>query len=143
MSNPSDQDVAPKPIAEIAAQLGLDEKSVEPYGRYAGKLSLGLHARLAARPTGKYIGVTAVNPTPFGEAKTVVSIGLAMAIARRRHRSIVTLRDRRHQRISYEHRRRTESAEITGTGIWSRKCHADICIQSWQRRLTGTGGCCD
>jgi len=85
--------VAPKPIAEIAAQLGLDEKSVEPYGWYAGKLSLGLRERFAHRPAGKYIGVTAINPTPFGEGKTVVSIGLAMAIARRRHRSIVTLRE--------------------------------------------------
>ncbi|MBC7965060.1 MAG: formate--tetrahydrofolate ligase [Fuerstia sp.] len=93
MLNSSDQDVAPKPIAEIAAQLGLDEKSVEPYGWYAGKLSLGLHERLTDRPTGKYIGVTAINPTPFGEGKTVVSIGLAMALARRRHRSIVTLRE--------------------------------------------------
>ena len=93
MSNSSDQDVAPKPIAEIAAQLGLDEKSVEPYGWYAGKLSLGLRERFAHRPAGKYIGVTAINPTPFGEGKTVVSIGLAMAIARRRHRSIVTLRE--------------------------------------------------
>ena len=93
MSNSSDQDVAPKPIAEIAAQLGLDEKSVEPYGWYAGKLSLGLRERFTHRPAGKYIGVTAINPTPFGEGKTVVSIGLAMAIARRRHRSIVTLRE--------------------------------------------------
>jgi len=93
LSNSSDQDVAPKPIAEIAAQLGLDEKSVEPYGWYAGKLSLGLRERFAHRPAGKYIGVTAINPTPFGEGKTVVSIGLAMAIARRRHRSIVTLRE--------------------------------------------------
>ena len=93
LSNSSDQDVAPKPIAEIAASVGLDEKSVEPYGWYAGKFSLGLHERLMDRPGGKYIGVTAINPTPFGEGKTVVSIGLAMAIARRRHRSIVTLRE--------------------------------------------------
>lgn len=85
--------MAPKPVAEIAALLGLDEKSVEPYGWYAGKLALGLHERITDRPTGKYIGVTAINPTPFGEGKTVVSIGLAMAIARRRHRSIVTLRE--------------------------------------------------
>ncbi len=85
--------MAPRPIAEIAAQLGLDEKSVEPYGWYAGKFSLGLHERFTDRPPGKYIGVTAINPTPFGEGKTVVSIGLAMAIARRRHRSIVTLRE--------------------------------------------------
>ena len=85
--------MAPRPIAEIASQLGLDEKSVEPYGWYAGKFSLGLHERFTDRPPGKYIGVTAINPTPFGEGKTVVSIGLAMAIARRRHRSIVTLRE--------------------------------------------------
>ena len=93
MSHSSDQDRAPKPIAEIAAQLGLDETSVEPYGWYAGKLSLGLHERLTDRPTGKYVGVTAINPTPFGEGKTVVSIGLAMALIRRRQRSIVALRE--------------------------------------------------
>ena len=46
----------------------------------------------ADRPCGKYIGVTAINPTQFGEGKTVVSIGQAMALQRRGHRSIVTLR---------------------------------------------------
>lgn len=86
MSNASDPIEAPKAIAEIAAQLGLDEKSVEPYGWYSGKLSPGLHERLTDRPSGKYVGVTAINPTPFGEGKTVVSIGLAMAISRRKHR---------------------------------------------------------
>ena len=93
MSSLFEQEAAPKPIGEIAAHLGLDEKSVEPYGWYAGKLSLGLHERLTDKPAGKYIGVTATNPTPFGEGKTVVSIGMAMAIARRGHRSIVTLRE--------------------------------------------------
>lgn len=93
MSNASDPIEAPKPIAGIAAQLGLDEKSVEPHGWYSGKLSPGLHERLTDRPSGKYVGVTAINPTPFGEGKTVVSIGLAMAISRRNHRSIVTLRE--------------------------------------------------
>ncbi len=93
MSNSFAKSVAPRPIADVAAQLGLDESSVEPYGWHAGKLCLGLHERLTERPTGKYIGVTAVNPTPFGEGKTVISIGLAMAIARRRHCSIVTLRE--------------------------------------------------
>jgi len=72
--------------------IGLDESAVEPYGWYAGKLSHGLLGTLADRPTGKLIGVTAINPTPFGEGKTVVSIGLAMGLARRKQRSIVTLR---------------------------------------------------
>ena len=93
MSNSNNHAVAPKPVADIAAQLGLDGTSVEPYGWYAGKLSLGLHEQLTNRPIGKYVGVTAINPTPFGEGKTVVAIGLAMAIARRKHRSIVTLRE--------------------------------------------------
>ncbi len=66
---------------------------MEPYGWHTGKLSLGLHEQLAGSPIGKYVGVTAINPTPFGEGKTVVAIGLAMAIARRKHRSIVTLRE--------------------------------------------------
>ena len=93
MSNAPASVVIPKPLTDIAKQLGLDETSVEPYGWYSGKLSLGLHEQLANRPTAKYIGVTAINPTPFGEGKTVVAIGLAMAIARRKHRSIVTLRE--------------------------------------------------
>lgn len=77
---------------EIAGSLGLDQSAVEPYGWYAGKLSLELIEQKACQPRGRYIGVTAINPTPFGEGKTVVSIGLAMALARRRWRSIVTLR---------------------------------------------------
>lgn len=93
MSNEPVPVVIPKPVAEIAAQLGLDETSIEPFGWYSGKFSLGLHEQLTNRPTSKYIGVTAINPTPFGEGKTVVAIGLAMAIARRKYRSIVTLRE--------------------------------------------------
>lgn len=93
MSNEPVPVVIPKPLAEIAAQLGLDETSIEPFGWYSGKFSLGLHEQLTNRPTAKYIGVTAINPTPFGEGKTVVAIGLAMAIVRRKYRSIVTLRE--------------------------------------------------
>lgn len=92
MSGQTDHSESPKLISEIASQLGLGDLSVEPYGWYCGKLASDLHASLADRPCGKYIGVTAINPTPFGEGKTVVSIGLAMALQRRGHRSIVTLR---------------------------------------------------
>lgn len=81
------------PIAEIAAQLGLSPSSVEPYGWFAGKFVAGLEQQLADRPIGKLVGVTAITPTPFGEGKTVVAIGLAMGIARRERRAIVMLRE--------------------------------------------------
>jgi formate--tetrahydrofolate ligase len=83
---------APKPIMEIAHGLGLDESTVEPYGWHAGKVSLSFMEGRPQHTRGKYIGVTATNPTPFGEGKTVVSIGLAMALAQRNLRSIVSLR---------------------------------------------------
>jgi len=93
VSSPSLHDVKPKPVFEIASELGLSESSVEPFGWYSGKLSHGLHEQLTDRPLGKLVGVTAINPTPLGEGKTIVSIGLAMALARRGQRSIVTLRE--------------------------------------------------
>ncbi len=93
MSSPTFHHVTPKPVFEIASELGLSESSVEPFGWYAGKLSQGLHEQLTDRPLGKLVGVTAINPTPLGEGKTIVSIGLAMALARRGQRSIVTLRE--------------------------------------------------
>lgn len=82
-----------KPIAEIATALGLIASDVEPYGWHKGKLILGLEQRLANRPLGKYVGVTAVSPTPFGEGKTVVAIGLAMALNRQGSRAVCTLRE--------------------------------------------------
>ncbi len=89
---PTRDPAQPQRIRRIAEQLGLDDSNVEPYGWFAGKLSANLHRHLQDRPQGKLIGVTAINPTPFGEGKTVVSIGLAMALARRSKRSLVTLR---------------------------------------------------
>lgn len=84
--------VTPLPIGDIAARLGISAAELEPYGRYSAKLPLSLLAGSASRPRGKYVGVTAINPTPFGEGKTVAAIGLAMGIERRGRRSIVTLR---------------------------------------------------
>jgi len=90
--NKSSSPTVPKPIMEIARELGLNESSVEPFGWYAGKLSLASIEPRQSRSSAKYVGVTAINPTPFGEGKTVISIGLAMALVRRKLRSIVTLR---------------------------------------------------
>jgi formate--tetrahydrofolate ligase len=80
----------PLPIARIAERLRLSEDDLEMYGRFAAKLSL--HVATRSQNVGKYIGVTAINPTPFGEGKTVVSIGLAMGLCRREKNAIVTLR---------------------------------------------------
>lgn len=92
MPNKSGSDSKPQPIRDVAHSIGLDESDVEPFGWYAGKLSLGLLDGLTERSSGKLIGVTAISPTPFGEGKTVVAIGLAMGLARRKVRSIATLR---------------------------------------------------
>ena len=81
-----------KRIGELASGLGLGENDVEPFGWYKGKFALGLESRLADRPLAKYVNVTAINPTPLGEGKTVTSIGLSMGLNRIGKRAIVTLR---------------------------------------------------
>ena len=81
-----------RPIAEVAAGLGLDEAHVEPYGRHKAKVSLDALAGLAGRPDGRYVLVTAITPTPLGEGKTTVSIGLAMALNRLGRRAALALR---------------------------------------------------
>lgn len=59
-----------KKIGEIAANLGIEEDEVEQYGHYKAKLNQNLFNRLADKPDGKLILVTAINPTPAGEGKT-------------------------------------------------------------------------
>ena len=80
------------PIQEIGKQLGLSPDELLPYGRYKGKVTLTALERLKSKPQGKYILVTAINPTPLGEGKTTTSIGLTMGLCRLGHRAIVTLR---------------------------------------------------
>ena len=81
-----------KPIAQIAAALGIEEDEFELYGKYKAKVTLALLKRLAGRPSGKYIDVTAITPTPLGEGKTTTTIGLAMALNRVGCRSIAAIR---------------------------------------------------
>ncbi|HSG70147.1 MAG TPA: formate--tetrahydrofolate ligase, partial [Planctomycetaceae bacterium] len=87
------QSPAPRKINEIANLLGLDGDDVEPIGWFKGKFALGLENSLTSNPVGRYLDVTAISPTPLGEGKTVVTIGLAMALSRLGHRSIATLRE--------------------------------------------------
>ena len=68
-----------KPIAEIAAAAGIEERYLECYGRYKAKVDYRL-LRDSQRPDGKLILVTAINPTPAGEGKTTTTVGLADAL---------------------------------------------------------------
>ncbi len=82
----------PLPIQEIGKQLGLSPDEVHPYGRYKGKVALSALQRLSGKPQGRYILVTAINPTPLGEGKTTTSVGLTMGLCRLGQRAVVTLR---------------------------------------------------
>lgn len=84
--------VHPRPIPDIANQLGILEKELIPYGSSKAKVSLGVLERLQTKDAGRYILVTAMNPTPLGEGKTTTSIGLAMGLTRLGHQTAVTLR---------------------------------------------------
>lgn len=82
-----------KPIATIASKLGIDEEETDYYGRFKAKLSQGLFNRLADRPNGRLILVTAVNPTPAGEGKTTTTIGLGDALSRLGKKTVIALRE--------------------------------------------------
>ncbi len=80
------------PIQDVADQLGIQANELFPYGKLKAKVSLDVLERLHAVPLGKYVLVTAINPTPLGEGKTTTSIGLAMGLSLLGHRTAVTLR---------------------------------------------------
>ncbi len=80
-------------ISEIAAGLGISEDDLEPYGHYKAKLSEELFVKLADKPDGKLILVTAINPTPAGEGKTTISVGLAESMAKIGKKAILALRE--------------------------------------------------
>lgn len=81
------------PIKEVAAKLGIDENDIEQYGRYKAKISLELVKRLADKPDGKLILVTAITPTPAGEGKSTTTVGLAQGMAKINKKVIVALRE--------------------------------------------------
>jgi len=93
---PSDLEIAqaatPLPIKEVAAQLGLTEDDLIYYGKTKAKVHLDTLPKLANNPTGKYIDVTAITPTPLGEGKTTTSVGLVQGLGRLGHRAIACIR---------------------------------------------------
>lgn len=82
-----------KKIGEIAANLGISEDDYEPYGHYKAKLSESLYAKTADKPDGKLILVTAINPTPAGEGKTTISVGLEESMSKIGKKAILALRE--------------------------------------------------
>jgi formate--tetrahydrofolate ligase len=94
---PSDLEIArsvtPRPIADVARDLGLRDEEIEPYGRTKAKVTLeGIRRLEAERPRGKYVVVTAISPTPLGEGKSTTTVGLAQGLNRIGRRAAVTIR---------------------------------------------------
>ncbi|MDP8267231.1 MAG: formate--tetrahydrofolate ligase [Candidatus Tenebribacter davisii] len=87
------QNAKMKKIIDIADSLGISEDDIELYGNYKAKLKLPMIKKLKDRDSGKLILVSAITPTPAGEGKTTVSIGLSMAINKLGKRSIVAIRE--------------------------------------------------
>jgi methylenetetrahydrofolate dehydrogenase (NADP+) / methenyltetrahydrofolate cyclohydrolase / formyltetrahydrofolate synthetase len=82
-----------KTIQRIAREAGIQMDELELYGSYKAKVRLEILERLARRPLGKYVDVSAITPTPLGEGKTTTTIGLAQALgAHLRHRAFACIR---------------------------------------------------
>ena len=97
MSFPSDLDIArsvtPRPISDIAGELGIRGDELELYGPTKAKVTLAAIQRLEAeRPRGKYVVVTAITPTPLGEGKSTTTVGLAQGLNRIGKRASVNIR---------------------------------------------------
>ena len=93
----SDIEIAQKadiqPIAAVAAGLGIPEEELISYGRFKAKVSLNFYQEVKSRPQGKLILVTGINPTPAGEGKSTVTVGLGDGLRRLGKKSVVCLRE--------------------------------------------------
>ncbi len=96
MPFPSDLEIAragkPLPLPDIAAQMGIGEHLLEPYGRELAKISLEAIDELKDRPKAKYVVVTAITPTPLGEGKTTTTVGLGQAMKHIGKNAVISLR---------------------------------------------------
>lgn len=80
-------------IVDIAKKIGINEEYIEPYGKYKAKISLDIMKEYKENKDGKLVLVTAINPTPLGEGKTTISIGLADGLRKIGKNSILALRE--------------------------------------------------
>ncbi|BCB04450.1 formate--tetrahydrofolate ligase [Bacillus sp. KH172YL63] len=81
------------PIVDIAKKIGLTEDDVELYGKYKGKISFEAIHKLKDKPEGKLILVTSINPTPAGEGKSTVTVGLGDALNQLDKKAIIAMRE--------------------------------------------------
>lgn len=81
------------PVSEIAGRLGITDDEIEYYGKYKAKLSDSLFRRLKSKPDGKLVLVTAINPTPAGEGKTTVTVGLGQAMCSMGKNAVIAIRE--------------------------------------------------
>ena len=97
MSVPSDIEISqaakPEYIVNVAAKLGISEEDLELYGRYKAKISPNVLKNLKDKPDGKLILVTAITPTPAGEGKTTVSVGLTDGLNKIGKKACAALRE--------------------------------------------------
>jgi formyltetrahydrofolate synthetase len=91
---PSDLEIAqaakPQPIDKIAAEAGIFPDELELYGKNKAKVHLSIRERLKDAPSGKYIVVTAITPTPLGEGKTTTTVGLSQALGAHLDKKVFT-----------------------------------------------------
>lgn len=80
-------------IRDVAKGIGLNEEEIESYGKYKAKITEDAFKRLENKENGKLVLVTAINPTPLGEGKTTMSIGLADGLKKIGKKSILALRE--------------------------------------------------
>ena len=87
------QETVMQPIKEVAESIGISEDDIELYGKYKAKLSEEYLQKIQNNKEGKLILVTAINPTPAGEGKTTVSVGLGDALSRLGKKTVIALRE--------------------------------------------------
>lgn len=87
------QEAVMEPITQIAGRIGLSEDDLELYGKYKAKINNSCLERLQDNSDGKLILVTAINPTPAGEGKTTVSVGLGQAFGKLGKKAVIALRE--------------------------------------------------
>lgn len=87
------QEVTLKPIQEIADTIGIKEDYLVPYGKYKAKIDYRIQGEVKDKKDGKLILVTSINPTPAGEGKTTMTIGLGDALRKLGHKASIALRE--------------------------------------------------
>ncbi|WP_305767095.1 formate--tetrahydrofolate ligase [Candidatus Epulonipiscium viviparus] len=93
----SDLDIAQAatmlPITDIAAKIGIAAEDIEQYGKYKAKIANSIYNKVKDNQNGKLILVTATNPTPAGEGKTTITVGLGQALSKLGKNAIIALRE--------------------------------------------------